>query len=132
MPNKIQLSSSTEDIRQVLTWCRSTISYREYSWNWKNVGSKYQDGFITAVVGGGTGTGAAPVPFNWRKRYLTVGNCYATVSLLKVKCGQERVLIGIEKLRKQVDSSIVINNNKLWSLKTLVLKQTSKSGWSLK
>jgi cell division protein FtsZ len=27
----------------------------------KDVGSKYQDGFITAGMGGGTGTGAAPV-----------------------------------------------------------------------
>jgi cell division GTPase FtsZ len=36
---------------------------------------------------------------------------------------QEQALIGIEKLRKQVDSLIVINNNKLKYTGILVSKQ---------
>jgi cell division GTPase FtsZ len=42
--------------------------------------------------------------------------------LFEGKVRQEQAKIGIEKLRKQVDSLIVINNNKLKSTEILVLK----------
>ncbi len=70
--------------------------------------------FITAGMGGGTGTGAAPVIAELSKErdILTVGIVTLPFSF-EGKVRQEQALIGIEKLRKQVDSLIVINNNKL-------------------
>lgn len=70
--------------------------------------------FITAGMGGGTGTGAAPVIAKQAKEMnvLTVG--IVTMPFLfegKNRCNQAQ--IGIEKLRANVDSLIVINNNKL-------------------
>ncbi|WP_264536376.1 cell division protein FtsZ [Flavobacterium sp. N1736] len=70
--------------------------------------------FITAGMGGGTGTGAAPVIAQLAKEreILTVG--IVTIPFqFEGKVRQEQALLGIEKLRKQVDSLIVINNNKL-------------------
>ncbi len=70
--------------------------------------------FITAGMGGGTGTGAAPVIAQMakEKNILTVG-IVTTPFLFEGKIRSEQAVIGIEKLRKQVDSLIVINNNKL-------------------
>ena len=70
--------------------------------------------FITAGMGGGTGTGAAPVIAQLAKEreILTVGIVTLPFSF-EGKIRSEQALIGIEKLRKQVDSLIVINNNKL-------------------
>lgn len=70
--------------------------------------------FITAGMGGGTGTGAAPVIAQLAKEkdILTVG--IVTIPFqFEGKVRLEQALIGVEKLRKQVDSLIVINNNKL-------------------
>ncbi len=70
--------------------------------------------FITAGMGGGTGTGAAPVIAQLAKErdILTVG--IVTIPFqFEGKVRIEQALIGIEKLRKQVDSLIVVNNNKL-------------------
>ena len=70
--------------------------------------------FITAGMGGGTGTGAAPVIAQLAKErdILTVG--IVTIPFqFEGKVRVEQALIGIEKLRKQVDSLIVVNNNKL-------------------
>ena len=70
--------------------------------------------FITAGMGGGTGTGAAPVIAQLAKErdILTVG-IVTLPFLFEGKVRQEQALIGINKLRKQVDSLIIINNNKL-------------------
>jgi cell division protein FtsZ len=70
--------------------------------------------FITAGMGGGTGTGAAPVIAQLAKErdILTVG-IVTLPFLFEGKVRQEQARIGIDKLRKQVDSLIVINNNKL-------------------
>ena len=70
--------------------------------------------FITAGMGGGTGTGAAPVIAQMakEKNILTVG-IVTMPFLFEGKIRSEQAAIGIEKLRKQVDSLIVINNNKL-------------------
>ncbi|WP_339711901.1 cell division protein FtsZ [uncultured Kriegella sp.] len=70
--------------------------------------------FITAGMGGGTGTGAAPIIAKQAKEMdvLTVG--IVTMPFLfegKMRCQQAQ--LGIEKLRSNVDSLIVINNNKL-------------------
>ncbi|MBS1535740.1 MAG: cell division protein FtsZ [Bacteroidetes bacterium] len=70
--------------------------------------------FITAGMGGGTGTGAAPVIAQLAKErdILTVG--IVTVPFqFEGKVRSDQALAGVERLRKQVDSLIVINNNKL-------------------
>jgi cell division protein FtsZ len=70
--------------------------------------------FITAGMGGGTGTGAAPVIAQLARErdILTVG--IVTIPFqFEGKVRIEQALLGVEKLRKQVDSLIVINNNKL-------------------
>lgn len=70
--------------------------------------------FITAGMGGGTGTGAAPVIAQLAKErdILTVG--IVTIPFqFEGKVRSEQALQGVEKLRKHVDSLIVINNNKL-------------------
>ncbi|WP_298142696.1 cell division protein FtsZ [Flavobacterium sp.] len=70
--------------------------------------------FITAGMGGGTGTGAAPVIAKLSKErdILTVG--IVTIPFqFEGKVRHEQALAGVERLRKQVDSLIVINNNKL-------------------
>ena len=70
--------------------------------------------FITAGMGGGTGTGAAPVIAKQAKEMdvLTVGIVTMPFQFEgKMRC--EQAQLGIEKLRSNVDSLIVINNNKL-------------------
>jgi len=70
--------------------------------------------FITAGMGGGTGTGAAPVIAQLAKErgILTVG--IITIPFqFEGKNRYDQAMEGVEKLRKQVDSLIVINNNKL-------------------
>ena len=70
--------------------------------------------FITAGMGGGTGTGAAPIIAKMAKDLdiLTVG--IVTVPFqFEGKMRNEQAQAGVEKLRKEVDSLIVINNNKL-------------------
>jgi cell division protein FtsZ len=70
--------------------------------------------FITVGMGGGTGTGAAPVIAKIAKEMdiLTVG-IVTTPFSFEGKMRNEQAQIGIEKLRKHVDSLVVINNNKL-------------------
>ncbi|MFO8146167.1 MAG: cell division protein FtsZ [Bacteroidota bacterium] len=70
--------------------------------------------FITAGMGGGTGTGAAPIIAKQAREMdiLTVG--IVTIPFqFEGKMRNEQAQIGVEKLRAQVDSLIVINNNKL-------------------
>ncbi|MDT0689471.1 cell division protein FtsZ [Salegentibacter sp. F188] len=70
--------------------------------------------FITAGMGGGTGTGAAPVIAKQAKDMgiLTVG--IVTIPFqFEGKMRNEQAQLGVEKLRSHVDSLIVINNNKL-------------------
>ena len=70
--------------------------------------------FITAGMGGGTGTGAAPVIAKMAKdmNILTVG-IVTTPFNFEGKIRYDQAQLGIEKLREQVDSLIIINNNKL-------------------
>jgi cell division protein FtsZ len=70
--------------------------------------------FITAGMGGGTGTGAAPVIARLSKEMdiLTVG--IVTIPFqFEGRTRNEQAQIGVEELRNNVDSLIVINNNKL-------------------
>ena len=70
--------------------------------------------FITAGMGGGTGTGAAPVIAKMARELdiLTVG--IVTIPFeFEGKTRNEQAHKGVERLRTQVDSLIVINNNKL-------------------
>ncbi len=86
---------SLEDIRRMLTT------------NTKMV-------FITAGMGGGTGTGAAPIIAKMAKELdiLTVG--IVTIPFqFEGKMRNEQAQRGVENLRQHVDSLVVINNNKL-------------------
>ncbi|WP_299552232.1 cell division protein FtsZ [Seonamhaeicola sp.] len=70
--------------------------------------------FITAGMGGGTGTGAAPIIAKMAKDLdiLTVGIVtmpFQFEGRMRIEQSQK----GIEKIRNVVDSLIVINNNKL-------------------
>jgi len=70
--------------------------------------------FITAGMGGGTGTGAAPIIAKMSKDLdiLTVG--IVTIPFLfEGKTRNEQAQKGVENLRQHVDSLVVINNNKL-------------------
>jgi cell division protein FtsZ len=70
--------------------------------------------FITAGMGGGTGTGAAPIIAKQAREMdiLTVG--IVTIPFqFEGKMRNEQAQKGVEKLRENVDSLIVINNNKL-------------------
>lgn len=70
--------------------------------------------FITAGMGGGTGTGAAPIIAKQAKELdiLTVG--IVTIPFqFEGRNRNEQAQLGVERLRSHVDSLIVINNNKL-------------------
>ena len=70
--------------------------------------------FVTAGMGGGTGTGAAPIIAKLAKdmNILTVGIVTSPFQFEgKNRCAQAQK--GVERLRSNVDSLIVINNNKL-------------------
>ena len=73
--------------------------------------------FITAGMGGGTGTGAAPVIAKIAKEMgkLTIG----VVTLPFRDEGNEfvkRAIIGIKELQKHVDSLLIIDNQKLYHI----------------
>ncbi len=70
--------------------------------------------FITAGMGGGTGTGAAPVIAKVAREMgiLTVG-IVTSPFVFEGRMRQEQAEKGIESLREVVDSLVVINNNKL-------------------
>ena len=73
--------------------------------------------FITCGMGGGTGTGAAPVIAGLAKEkgVLTVGVVtipFAFEGKVKIK----KALQGVEEMRKNVDSLLIINNERLCEL----------------
>ena len=80
----------------------------------KMLGSNTKMVFINAGMGGGTGTGAAPVIAKFAKEMdlLTIG--IVTIPFIfEGRTRNEQAQKGIEELRKHVDSLVVINNNKL-------------------
>ena len=70
--------------------------------------------FITCGMGGGTGTGAAPVIAHVAKEkgILTVGVVTIPFAFEK-RVRIEKALIGVEEMRKNVDALLVINNERL-------------------
>ena len=70
--------------------------------------------FITAGMGGGTGTGAAPIisKLAMEMDILTVG-IVTMPFVFEGKIRMSHATKGLEKLRSNVDSLIVVNNNKL-------------------
>ncbi|MGC8571924.1 MAG: cell division protein FtsZ [Candidatus Micrarchaeia archaeon] len=72
--------------------------------------------FITAGMGGGTGTGSAPIVADIAKSSgaIVIGIVTFPFALERVRLEVARK--GIEELRKHVDTLIVIDNQKLFSL----------------
>lgn len=70
--------------------------------------------FITVGMGGGTGTGAAPIIAKIARELdlLTIGIVTSPFNF-EGKMRNEQAQKGIQKLREYVDSLVVINNNKL-------------------
>lgn len=70
--------------------------------------------FVTAGMGGGTGTGAAPIVAKIAKELgiLTIGVVTKPFSF-EGKRRQNQAQLGLEKLRESVDALIVIPNDKL-------------------
>lgn len=70
--------------------------------------------FITAGMGGGTGTGAAPVIAKMARDMGILAVGIVTMPFqFEGKTRNDQAEVGLAKLRKFVDSIIVINNNKL-------------------
>ena len=70
--------------------------------------------FITASMGGGTGTGSAPVVASVAKRMgmLTIG--IVTIPFFFEKAQKiVRALKGVDEMRKNVDALLIINNERL-------------------
>ena len=116
VPNKIQLGIDlTEGLGAGANpeiGSKAAMESAEDIKNMLNVNTKMV--FITAGMGGGTGTGAAPVIAQMAKEMdiLTVGIVTMPFSF-EGKVRNDQAQIGIETLREHVDSLVVINNNKL-------------------
>ena len=116
VPNKIQLGINlTEGLGAGANpeiGSKAALESAEDIKNMLNVNTKMI--FITAGMGGGTGTGAAPVIAQMAKEMdiLTVGIVTMPFSF-EGKIRNDQAQIGIETLREHVDSLVVINNNKL-------------------
>jgi len=116
VPNKIQLGVNlTEGLgagANPEVGEKAAIESSEDIMSMLNVNTKMV--FITAGMGGGTGTGAAPVIAKMAREMniLTVG-IVTTPFGFEGKIRNEQAQLGLEKLRDQVDSLIIINNNKL-------------------
>ena len=116
VPNKIQLGVSlTEGLgagADPEVGAQSAIENLDQISDALHVNTKMV--FITAGMGGGTGTGAAPVIAKLAQELgiLTVGIVTMPFQF-EGKTRNEQAQQGLNNLRKHVDSLIVINNNKL-------------------
>ena len=73
--------------------------------------------FLTAGMGGGTGTGASPIIAQVAKKLEILTVAVVTKPFdFEGKKRMEIALSGIEKLKKEVDTIIIISNNNLLSL----------------
>lgn len=87
--------------------------------------------FITAGMGGGTGTGAAPIVASVAKSMgiLTIG--IVTIPFFFEKKRKiEKALKGVEEMRKNVDSLLIINNESICDVyadSEISIKQAFKS-----
>ena len=94
------------------------IGRKEAEENLEGIKKLFNDGtrmvFVTAGMGGGTGTGAAPVVAGVAKSLglLTVG--IVTIPFyFEKKMKIVKALKGVEEMRKNVDALLVINNERL-------------------
>ncbi len=116
IPNKVQLGVSlTEGLgagADPEVGAQSAIESLDQISDMFSVNTKMV--FITAGMGGGTGTGAAPVIAKLAQELgiLTVGIVTMPFQF-EGKLRNEQAQQGLNNLRKHVDSIIVINNNKL-------------------
>jgi cell division protein FtsZ len=83
--------------------------------------------FVTAGMGGGTGTGAAPVIADVAKKGGAIVIGIVTIPFALERVRLETARKGIEQLRKYVDTLIVIDNQRLYQLyANLTMEQAFK------
>ena len=112
VPVKLQLGESLG------AGAKPEVGKREAETNIEDIRRLLSDGtkmvFVTAGMGGGTGTGAAPVVAGVAKEMgiLTVG--VVTIPFyFEKKRKIIKALKGVEELRKNVDALLIINNERL-------------------
>jgi cell division protein FtsZ len=117
-PNKIQIGKNLT--RGLGAGADPTIGYRAVEEDRDEIAHALQGSdmvFVTAGMGGGTGTGGGPLVANIAK---SVGALVVGIVTRPFHCeGKKRMgqaEQGIEELRKQVDTLIVIPNQKLLSI----------------
>jgi len=69
--------------------------------------------FITAGMGGGTGTGSAPVVAEIAKKHGAVVTCMVSTPFNVERARLIKADEGLDKLRVKADSTVVLDNNKL-------------------
>ena len=70
--------------------------------------------FVTCGMGGGTGTGAAPVVARLPRKWASsLSASSQSLSALRPRTACRRALVGIENIKENVDTLIVIPNDKL-------------------
>ena len=69
--------------------------------------------FITAGMGGGTGTGSAPVVAEIAKKHNAVVTCMASTPFNVERARLIKADEGLDKLRITADSTVVLDNNRL-------------------
>jgi cell division protein FtsZ len=69
--------------------------------------------FITAGMGGGTGTGSAPVVAEIAKKHNAVVTCMVSTPFNVERARLIKADEGLDKLRIKADSTVVLDNNKL-------------------
>jgi cell division protein FtsZ len=69
--------------------------------------------FITAGMGGGTGTGSAPVVAEIAKKHGAVVTCMVSTPFNVERARLIKADEGLDKLRIKADSTVVLDNNKL-------------------
>jgi cell division protein FtsZ len=72
--------------------------------------------FLTAGMGGGTGTGASPVVAHIAKEMGILTVAVVTKPFSWEQGRHENAELGIRRLKEYVDAMIVINNNKIYTL----------------
>ncbi|UCF50294.1 MAG: cell division protein FtsZ [Thermoplasmatales archaeon] len=69
--------------------------------------------FITAGMGGGTGTGSAPVVAEIAKKFNSVVTCMVSTPFNVERARLVKADEGLDKLRVKADSTVVLDNNRL-------------------
>jgi len=69
--------------------------------------------FITAGMGGGTGTGSAPVVADIAKKHNAVVTCMVSTPFNVERARLIKADEGLDQLRVKADSTVVLDNNKL-------------------